>query len=275
MVRGELVVDSRRKHYLGHLLFPGGNMHVITALILVLVLSVAANAQTGSSVSPPAGGSESLGNQLLDDLTPSARPKSPAQPDPNSDSKSEARLRDAASRYDDLGEDIGLPSGPLSLVRIRQGMQRAETLLGEQSASRSAVPLGQAARVQEQVVDQLDQLIAELSKQCQGGNCPPGDQSPSSGQQSQANSTNSQGAAAQGPTAARDSTARLNNAVGNSADKADFEELAKQLWGHLPQRTREQMMQSFSEEFLPKYEREIEEYYRQLSEEQKSVPAHQ
>jgi hypothetical protein len=251
-------------------------MHVITALILVLVLSVAAIAQTGSSASPPAGGSESLGNQLLNDLTPSARQKPPAsQSDPNLDSKSEARLRDAASRYDDLGEDIGRPSGPLSLVRVRQGMQRAESLLGEQSASRSAVPLNQAASVQMQVVDQLDQLIAELSRQCQGGNCPLGDPPPSPSQQSQAKSGNSQRAAAQGQTAARDSTARLNNAGAKPVDKADLEELAKQLWGHLPPRTREQMMQSFSEEFLPKYEREIEEYYRRLSEEQKSDPAHQ
>ena len=49
---------------------------------------------------------------------------------------------------------------------------------------------------------------------------------------------------------------------------ADIDELAKQLWGHLPQRTREQVLQTFSEDFLPKYEREIEEYYRRLSEEQ-------
>ena len=251
-------------------------MHLLIAFLTVSVLSVAAAAKTGSSASPPAGGSESLGNQLLNDLTPSARQSAPApQSDPNSDSKSEANLRDAVSRYDDLGEDIGQTLGPLSLVRVRQGMQRAESLLGQQSASRSAAPLDQAASVQLQVVDQLDQLIAELSKQCQGGNCPPGDQPPSSGQQSHAISTNSHGAAAQGQTAARDSTTRLNNAGGKSVDKANLEELSNQLWGHLPQRTREQMMQSFSDEFLPKYEREIEEYYRRLSEEQKTEPAHE
>jgi hypothetical protein len=38
------------------------------------------------------------------------------------------------------------------------------------------------------------------------------------------------------------------------------------LWGHLPERQREQMLQSFSDEFLPKYELEIEQYYRRLSE---------
>ena len=43
----------------------------------------------------------------------------------------------------------------------------------------------------------------------------------------------------------------------------------KHLWGHLPEREREQMMQSFSDEFLPKYELEIEQYYQRLSEEEK------
>ena len=44
--------------------------------------------------------------------------------------------------------------------------------------------------------------------------------------------------------------------------------MVKALWGHLPERSREQMLQSFSDEFLPKYELEIEQYYRRLSEEQ-------
>jgi hypothetical protein len=253
-------------------------MRSIIALIVVLALSVAADAQLGSSDSSPAGGSESLGNQLLDDLTPSA-PRTPAAPGRNTQSNSakEDKSRHAVPRFDDLGEDIGQGSGPLSLVRVRQGMQRAESLLGQQSASRSPVALNQAASVQKQVVDQLDQLIAELSKQCQSGRCPPGDQppSPSPSQQSQAKPGNSQSAAAAGQTAARDSSASLNNAGEKPVDQGDIEELAKQLWGHLPQRAREQMLQSFSGEFLPKYEREIEEYYRRLSEERQSEPARQ
>jgi hypothetical protein len=251
-------------------------MRLITPLVVVLMLPVGVVAQTGASDSRPTGGSESLGNQLINDLAPDV-PKKPAtaQPDPQSDSKAMDGSHRAAPRYDDLGEDIGQPAGPLSLVRVRQGMQRAASLLRQPSASRSTVPLDQAASVQEQVVDQLDQLIAELSKQCQGGQCPPGAQLPGSSQQAQAKPGDSQGAAAQGQTAARDSSDRVSNAGVKPVDKGDIEELAKQLWGHLPQRTREQMLQSFSEEFLPKYEREIEDYYRRLSEEQKSNPAPQ
>ncbi len=50
-------------------------------------------------------------------------------------------------------------------------------------------------------------------------------------------------------------------------------EMVKALWGQLPERSREQMLQSFSDEFLPKYELEIEQYYRRLSEEQGQAPA--
>ena len=74
-------------------------------------------------------------------------------------------------------------------------------------------------------------------------------------------------AAGSGKTAARDSTARLDSTNAKSVDKGDLEATVKDLWGHLPERSREQMMQSFSEEFLPKYELEIEQYYRRLSEE--------
>ena len=44
--------------------------------------------------------------------------------------------------------------------------------------------------------------------------------------------------------------------------------MVKALWGQLPERSREQMLQSFSNELLPKYELEIEQYYRRWSEEQ-------
>jgi chlorite dismutase len=41
----------------------------------------------------------------------------------------------------------------------------------------------------------------------------------------------------------------------------------ERLWYLLPQHAREQMLQSPAEEFAPKYELQIEEYFRRLSEE--------
>jgi hypothetical protein len=251
-------------------------MHLLTALSAVLAISVTAAAETPSNAPTSAAGSESLGSQLLDDLAPTVPPKPATRKgDQWGDSEDKDPASRAAPRFDDLGEDTGQPSGPLSLVRVRQGMQRAESLLGQPAATGDAGTLDKAATVQRHVVDQLDQLIAELSKQCQGGQCQPGDQPPSPSQPSQTKPGNSTSAVSQGQTAARDSTDRLNSAGAKPVDRADIDELAKQLWGHLPERERERMMQSFSEEFLPKYEREIEDYYRRLSEERKANGAQQ
>ena len=229
-------------------------MRCILALGIALISAVQASAAEAQPAE--AGGIESLGRELLDDLTPDVL-RQPATPprDPTS----------PAPRFDDLGEDIGRPSGPLSLVR--QGMQQAESLLAQQQAVAATDTLHQATDVQQQVVDQLDKLIAELSKQCQGGQCQPSDQPPKPSQRSQTKPGKSGSSAGRGQTAARDSTPRLDRAAAQPAEKGDIDTLVKDLWGHLPERSREQMLQSFSDEFLPKYELEIEQYYRRLSEE--------
>jgi hypothetical protein len=228
-------------------------MRFFVALGLIFVTE----AQAVQTQATESSGMESLGRELLDDLAPdvlrqpAAPPRDPASPTP---------------RFDDLGEDIGQPFGLLSLARVRHAMQQAESLLAQQDAAATATDtLQQARSVQQEVVNQLDKLIAELSKQCQGGQCEPSDQPPKP-QRSQTKPGKSSSAAGRGQTAARDSNARLDQTSAQSIDKADLDALVKDLWGHLPERSREQMLQSFSDEFLPKYELEIEQYYRRLSE---------
>jgi hypothetical protein len=41
-----------------------------------------------------------------------------------------------------------------------------------------------------------------------------------------------------------------------------------EIWGHLPERLRQQMQNADAIEFLPQYRQLIEDYYRRLSEEQ-------
>ncbi|MEX2309277.1 MAG: hypothetical protein WD738_16875 [Pirellulales bacterium] len=232
-------------------------MRFIVALGIGLILVVPLRAVETQSSEP--SGIESLGRELLDDLTPDVL-RQPETPPRNPASHS--------PHFDDLGEDIGQPSGPLSLTRVRQSMQHAEALLAHQQSAGRTDTLQQAAATQQEVVDQLDKLIAELSKQCQGGQCEPSDQPPKPNQRSQSKPGKSGSSAGRGQTAARDSTTRLDGASADPVDKADINALVKDLWGHLPERSREQMLQSFSEEFLPQYELEIEQYYRRLSEEQ-------
>jgi len=237
--------------------------------IAFLVVSARASAQPATD-SPAARGSESLGGQLLEDLDSGAhQPSGPSHKSP-AGAQSGAKVEPAdpalrigpPTRFDDIGEDLGAPSGPLPLVRARQGMEQAGALLAQPGA------VADARQVQWQVVAQLDELINQLCKQCQGGGNPSGRPQPQESQRSQPKPGTIAKQPGAGAAPARDMTDPLNRADAQPVDLADREELIKKLWGHLPQRSREQALQSSSTEFLPKYELELEKYYRRLAEEQ-------
>jgi hypothetical protein len=238
------------------------------------VLLIASQSPALENTSPAdSSGVESLGNELLEDLAPNSFDSKNTQP-PGENNPAAADPRNPvtrAPRFDDLGEDIGQPSGTLSLARVQLDMQHAQSLLGANDLSSDVPKLQQAGEIQQDVVTQLDKLIAELSKQCKNCNCQSGGGQPKPSQQSTNKPGKSGKAAGRGKTAARESSDRLGSAAAKPVDKGDLEAVVKDLWGHLPERSREQMMQSFSEEFLPKYELEIEQYYRRLSEESNST----
>ena len=56
------------------------------------------------------------------------------------------------------------------------------------------------------------------------------------------------------------------NGQGATTDLEQVKAVIKDIWGQLPPGIREQMLQSPPEEFLPKYERLIEQYFRRLAE---------
>ncbi len=68
------------------------------------------------------------------------------------------------------------------------------------------------------------------------------------------------------------STRPPGNGRTSKADAERTRTMMKQLWGELPERVRQQMLQLPDEEFPPKYEQLIEDYFRRLSEE-KQEPA--
>ena len=209
------------------------------------------------------GGEESLGNKLLDDL-PLTESSSAATAKPPEDS-ARANAAEQTSSSDSLP-----PVAPamIPFVRVRQNMQNAQSVLAQPGSGNQSGTIKLASRVQQGVVSDLDQLIASLSKQCQcqGGQC---DKPPQPNANSQPKPGSKPGAAtAKSQAPARDSTDRLNSTAAQPADKGNVDEAVKKLWGNLPERSREQMLQSFSDEFLPQYQLEIEQYYRRLSEEQ-------
>jgi hypothetical protein len=48
--------------------------------------------------------------------------------------------------------------------------------------------------------------------------------------------------------------------------------LLKAVWGHLPERVRQEVQNASVEQFLPKYEKLIEDYYKRLAEDRQTYP---
>src|SRR3972149_1848524 len=127
----------------------------IRALGMLLSVGALLALAARGRAAPFGGGTESLGEELLDDL------------DPNLFGPPESAQRDFEKRIlpdlpdGVLGEDLGQPSAGGSLVRVQRNMLAAEGLLRQEDS------LDRAGRVQDQVVADLDTLIEQLSKQCQ------------------------------------------------------------------------------------------------------------
>ena len=204
----------------------------------------------------------SLDNELLKglDIPPRSEAAPPAAAKPAD------RPAGAASDLDQQlieqlarGEDIGKES-PDPLVSIGRRMRLAEELINRQVTSQKT------QRVQQQVIEDLDRLIEQMKKQCQGGQCN-SKSSPKSGAK-----PGSKGRAGSGENTgvnqpAKESTDRTDGKASNREELARLQQMLKQVWGHLPPKIRDQMQSGSIEEFLPKYERLIEEYYTRLAEE--------
>ncbi len=169
------------------------------------------------------------------------------------------------------GEDLGAPENPLE--RLAGRMRDAEISL------RSARLGPPTQKLQQEIIADLDQLIADQEKKCQGGGQPkpngsskqggqkPGGAKPGGPQPGAPKEGNQQPGQSPTPTgqqAAADS--QDGSRSGNEAKTkfADPQDLLKQVWGHLPARMRDQMRQNTSERFLPKYEQEISDYFERL-----------
>lgn len=268
-------------------------MRYLTLTILIAIIFCYQNAssapQTVRSV-PEAGfnsetGLENLGNGLLDGLlddlgdqlppvgeakrrpVPSQQTLPPTETPPAG--KSWLPQTDQLRRQMNQqmgGEDVGQQQ-PSPLTPIAQRMQSAAQLISVDGNGAE-----QPAPVQKQVVADLDKLIAQMEKECQGGGeCKPKPEKekqaskrskPKPGKESKPGKPSSKPSQA----AAKDSTTRMGSAPVANANGQSPEDLMKAAWGHLPARLREQMVQSSSDEFLPEYQEELEKYFQRLAE---------
>jgi hypothetical protein len=222
---------------------------------------------------------EDLGGDLLEglDLPPAAKPKQPAggsaepeagkpegPPQPG-DSPKQAEpdgSKPARIRLElEEGEDVDLRGQAANpLIELGRRMKDVERLIAERNTSAAT------QRMQEQIVADIALLIEKIRKQQKqpaGGSSRP---------------RNRPGQPRQDPgerestDPAEDSESRLGSASETKVEAREFENLLKEVWGHLPERVRQQMLSGTSEEVLPKYQKLIEAYYKRLAEDAAQSP---
>jgi hypothetical protein len=214
---------------------------------------------------------ENLGDGLLDGLDGAAFAPSREAPKPEGTPRKaivdrgriqQQMERDAARGG--LGEQDGEDVGESPLVPVVRGMQRAEGLIADE---------GNAVPEQRKVVAELDKLIAQMEKQCQGGGQSKKPSSKKDQQKSQRSGAKpGQGSKPAGLAEGRASTGAKTSTTATQKRKPvdprgkAESDLVKEAWGHLPARMRERMMQGSADEFLPEYREELEAYYRRLAE---------
>lgn len=240
------------------------------AIALVFGLGSSVMAAPKSTESKPV---EDLGDALLGDLL---------KPSDSSDGEGDApakqpsllpgidqlrKLLDPPAKQPE-GEDLG-KSSQSPLVTISNRMVHAKQLIAKQTLT------GETQDVQQAIVSDIDKLIEQLNKKCKScsksGQCDkPGQKTqaskPKPGQGKQQAKSTSATQAAQQSKASADGTKDAQ-----PGDAADVD-LVKKLWGQLPEKMREQLLQSSSDEFLPKYREELEEYFRRLSQQDRNEP---
>jgi hypothetical protein len=165
------------------------------------------------------------------------------------------------------GDDIGAGDDVDPLTQIARRMQVAQ----ERIRLRKTASTTQ--RLQQQIIDELARIIDEARKsQCGGGGQPkpqPGQANQKKSGQPGANPQSRNPASDSRPTK---STQRLGKEESAEANATRRRALVKETWGHLPQRVRDQMPNTAGEEFLPKYEDIIEDYFERLAEEGREGP---
>ena len=228
-------------------------------LMAILFAQVAYSAQPAGRGGTKATQRKSLDEELLDDLETNPRRASPPE---DNGQRPIAKRSQPATLEDELlegleGEDVSPGSGAANenpLVRLNQRMKQVEQRIAEARVDEKT------QRLQQEISDDLSKLIAELERQCSQCN----KQSSSSRQQSSRPKPGSDAAQQASDKPAQDSSTRTKPKETSKVDPARLQEMLKDVWGHLPAHLRQQMEQSANEEFLPKYELEIAEYYRSL-----------
>jgi hypothetical protein len=161
------------------------------------------------------------------------------------------------------------------ITRAIEGMRTAQSKIEARDAGKAT------QEVQARVVKDLEELIRQLQEQQQTSSSSPKKKEQNknqkqkqmiqSGKQQDPQNSTAQSKAEQqsggqrSEEASRDSTERTEKGEPVAPDLAAPRKLAKDVWGHLPPALREELLNVYSEKYLPKYEDLVRRYYEALA----------
>ena len=185
-----------------------------------------------------------------------ALPESPGRPQPKPDKADRGPAIDRQrQRRLTQGEDLGEQAID-SWSQIGDSMRNVEGRI-------AAGDLGKETQQLQKIIAQdLAKLTKQLRQQSSNSSFQPGtgaaSSSSSQNPDSQPDSTKP----------ATDSTARIGQDSGTQAESEEAEMLMDRLWGQLPARIQTQLRGAAVDEFLPKYQLLLEQFYRRLGEQE-------
>jgi hypothetical protein len=164
------------------------------------------------------------------------------------------------------GEDIG-EEKENPLVRLSRQMREAERMMEGGKPGASGQKLHDK---QDKIVTDLAKLIEEAKKNkksqsSSSSSSKSSKQTASRDKTQQPKNSNPSGSNKPNEGSSKESSGQLTKRDAQKPDMAHMNDLLKDVWGQLPERMRQQMLQSSVEEFLPKYELLIEDYFKALS----------
>lgn len=260
-----------------------------TRITVVLVASALLVDLPGSPVAAgPQKQQPSLrGNLRLNDLTPAPTEKldeqlfSPSTPPGPAQGPGTDTQRGPSSLDQQLQQELGRAGRSEEdspLVDIARTMHEVQQRIEKANSG------AETQQMQQRILTNLDSLLQQARRQCQAcqGACQPGQQTVAPRERieqpkdlepsKQVKRKNSGGGADPSKAmAGPDKVAPGMKAI-HQPNMEEMRSLLKSLWGELPERQREQMLQLPVEEFLPKYELLIEQYFKRLSEQQPQPP---
>ena len=260
-------------------MFVAGVIASIVAWLAYPAVGARADEIPPAEAADESSGGSSLDKQLLQDLAEDTSPESgsadngpepdaaPGTGDAGSGSLDDELLKGLGDDEADEGlsgdEGPGEESDANPLIRLSRRMREVESLIAQ---SRSDAATQDAQR---EILSELEELIKKLQQQKKKQSS--SSSKPSNGQQTadrdkvqQPKPSQGQGGGKPGDEPAKDSSTELTERQAQRPDMKEMDSVLKDVWGQLPRRLREQMMQSPVDEFLPQYALQIEEYFKTL-----------